>query len=119
MSNGSGGGGGSTGHGTKPGSSAKRVKLHLSRSTAKAAKRRLRINVKVANGTLTGLRLIVRSGGMKGKAVGRSKPITLSGRTKVTILLKRPLAAGGYTITARGLDAAKRPAKAALIFTAR
>jgi triacylglycerol lipase len=113
---GGGGSGGGSG-GAKP--STKRVKLHLSRSTTKAATRRLRVNIKVYNGKLTGLRLIVRSGGMKGKSVGRSKRIKLSGRTKVTILLKRPLAAGGYTITARGLDAAKRPVKAALIFTAR
>ena len=107
--------------GTTPGSpAAKRVRLRLGRSAARAATRRLRVNLKVAGGTLSGLRLIVRTGGAKGKAVGRSKRIALSGRRKLTIRLKRPLAAGGYTITARGIDAATtRPVKASRIFTAR
>jgi pimeloyl-ACP methyl ester carboxylesterase len=112
---GGGGGGGSTP--AAPGKPAtKRVKLRLS---AKPGARRVRVNVKVLNGTLTGLRLIVRSGGMKGKSVGRSAKLALSGRKKLTIGLKRRLAKGGYTITARGLDASKRPVKSSLIFTAR
>jgi Lipase (class 2) len=92
------------------------VRVRLGRVIVKAGGKRLRLAVKVAGGSLTGLRVSVRDGA--GRRLGVSKATTVAGRAKLTIRLRRR-PAGRVAVAARGLDAAKRPVKASRAFSAR
>jgi hypothetical protein len=75
------------------------------RASATAGKR-FRFTLSTRGGTIRGVGVTLAKAG--GKQVGRSSLGTISGKVKVTMKLKRQLAAGRYVLTARG-RAAGRP----------
>ena len=89
--------------GSGPGARAARVKLGSLFRTA-GSRRKVRVTVS-ARQRLTRVVVVMRDS--RGKRVlGRSKPVTLSGRRKVTVSLKRRVRSGRYRLSVSGRTAA-------------
>ena len=70
-------------------------------SLFRVAKSRRKVRVAVtARGTLTNVVVTIRS--TRGRTLGRSKPVRVTRRRKVTVTLRRPIRAGRYVIAATG-----------------
>jgi hypothetical protein len=70
-------------------------------SLFRVAKSRRKVRVAItARGTLT--RVVVAIKTTRGRTLGRSKPVTVKRRRKVTVTLKRPIKRGRYVLAVTG-----------------